>query len=124
MKNYKQSSGLQRSKSQRVGPTDLRKRPLKIRRNATLEAKYENMKFVKMEVKRSCYGRQVKNANHENAEYFFYLYIQGWIAKPVDESLDLKQLQMNGAFEQLINDLKVLELSGKEVPNFITVKLK
>ena len=61
MKNYKQSSGLQRSKSQRVGPTDLRKRPLKIRRNATLEAKYENMKFVKMEVKRSCYGRQVIN---------------------------------------------------------------
>lgn len=107
MKNYKQSSGLQRSKSQRVGPTDLRKRPLKIRnRNVALEAKYENMKCVKMEVKRSCYGRQ------------------GWIAKPVDESLDLKQLQMNGTFEQLINDLKVLELSGKEVPNFITVKLK
>lgn len=124
MKNYKQSSGLQRSKSQRVGPTDLRKRPLKIRRNATLEAKYENMKFVKMEVKRSCYGRQVKT--RKSRKYFskFNLWIQGWIAKPVDESLDLKQLQMNGAFEQLINDLKVLELSGKEVPNFITVKLK
>ena len=63
MKNYKQSSGLQRSKSQRVGPTDLKKRPLKFRNcrnNATLEAKYANMKFVKMEVKRSSYGRQVK----------------------------------------------------------------
>ena len=74
MKNYKQSSGLQRSKSQRVGPTDLRKRPLKIRRNATLEAKYENMKFVKMEVKRSCYGRQVKKPQITKTPNISFIY--------------------------------------------------
>ena len=66
-------------------------------------------------------GNQQKHI--EICNFIFELF-QGWIAKPVDESLDLKQLQMNGTFEQLINDLKVLELSGKEVPNFITVKLK
>ena len=57
MKNYKPQ--LQRSKSQRVGPSDLKKKPLKFRKNVKLEAKYENMKFVKMEVKRSSFGRQV-----------------------------------------------------------------
>ena len=98
-----------------------------MRKIVKLDAKYENMKFVKMEVKRSSFGRQV---NSIISKLFLLLrvsnciVIQGWIAKPVDETLDLRQLQLNGAFEQLISDLKVLELSGKEIPNFITVKLK
>jgi len=58
-----------------------------------------------MEVKRSSFGRK------------------GWIAKPVDESLDLKQLQLNGALEKLINDLRVMELSGKDIPKLITIRL-
>ena len=48
---------------------------------------------------------------------------KGWIAKPVDESLDLKQLQLNGALEKLINDLRVMELSGKDIPKLITIRL-
>ena len=83
MKNYKQSSGLQRSKSQRVGPTDLRKRPLKIRnRNVALEAKYENMKFVKMEVKRSCYGRQVINKVISKFAPLFLNYFRDGLLNP------------------------------------------
>ena len=48
---------------------------------------------------------------------------EGWIAKPVDDSLDLRQLRLNGALEKLVSDLRVMELSGKEVPKLITVRL-
>lgn len=67
--------------------------------------RYKQMKCITMEVKRSSFGRK------------------GWIAKPVDESLDLKQLQLNGALEKLINDLRVMELSGKDIPKLITIRL-
>ena len=70
-----------------------------------LQPRYQQMKCITMEVKRSTFGRK------------------GWIAKPVDESLDLKQLQLNGALEKLINDLRVMELSGKEIPKLITIRL-
>ena len=48
---------------------------------------------------------------------------KGWIVKPVDETLDLKQLQLNGALEKLINDLRMMELSGKDIPKLITIRL-
>jgi hypothetical protein len=73
--------------------------------NQDLQPKYEKMKCITMEVKRSNFGRR------------------GWIAKPIDENLDLKQLQMNGTFEKLIGDLRVMELSGQEIPNLVTVRL-
>ena len=36
---------------------------------------------------------------------------KGWIAKPTDESMDIRQLMLNGALEKLINDIRVMELS-------------
>lgn len=59
-----------------------------------------------MEVKKSSYGRK------------------GWIAKPVDPSLEIGQLSLTGALEKLANDLRVMELSGKDVPKFVTITLE
>ena len=63
------------------------------------------MKCITMEVKRSVFGRK------------------GWIAMPIDETMDLKQLHLNGALDKLINDLRVMELSGKDIPKVITIRL-
>lgn len=71
-----------------------------------IQPKYKTMKSITMEVKKSRFGRQ------------------GWIAKPVDESLDIRQLVLNGALEKLVNDLKVMELSGKDIPKFVTIRLE
>jgi hypothetical protein len=109
MRSLTRQSALQRSKSlrghQRSTSTDLKKKPLFKMMNQDLQPKYEKMKCITMEVKRSNFGRR------------------GWIAKPIDENLDLKQLQMNGTFEKLIGDLRVMELSGQEIPNLVTVRL-
>jgi len=122
-KNDRQTSTFQRSKSL-YNPGGLKKKPLShLKKSRTLSnaetnansngdsngevllPKYKQMKCITMEVRRSTFGRN------------------GWIVKPVDETLDLKQLQLNGALEKLINDLRQMELSGKDIPKLITIRL-
>ena len=107
---------LNRSKSLKNAPSsvmtsgagDLKKKPILGRRGQTsleLEPRYQKMTSITMEVKRPLGGRK------------------GWIASPLDPNLDLRQLELNGILEKLMNDLRIMELSGKEVPNVITVRL-
>ena len=105
---------LNRSKSLKNAPSsvmtsggDLKKKPLmsKGQTSLELEPRYQKMTSITMEVKRPLVGRK------------------GWIASPLDPNLDLRQLELNGILEKLMNDLRIMELSGKEVPNVITVRL-
>ena len=106
---------LNRSKSLKNAPSsvmmtsggDLKKKPLCLRGQTSLELepRYQKMTSITMEVKRPLGGRK------------------GWIASPLDPNLDLRQLELNGILEKLMNDLRIMELSGKEVPNRITVRL-
>ena len=104
---------LNRSKSLKNAPSsvmtsggDLKKKPLcRGQTSLELEPRYQKMTSITMEVKRPLGGRK------------------GWIASPLDPNLDLRQLELNGILEKLMNDLRIMELSGKEVPNRITVRL-
>ncbi len=49
---------------------------------------------------------------------------RGWIVSPTEPGIELNQLKLNGTLDQLIHEIKVLELSGKEVPCRMTVRVQ